>query len=326
MKKLLKIGLVLLVVGICLAALGRAFGGTFDYEVNPKTHEFIDGRDEGSYYVEDSMSLDAFTALDIHVGAADVDIREGDAYHLDYIMYREDRPTISTKGGTLVIKSKEEQSYHFGVNFEFVEFGWNAEKRQPRLIVTIPKGTKLSAATILTESGDLELANISSDQISIRSESGDISLTGIDCSTMDVTLESGDAKVKECSFHSHKLLSESGDVIVTDVNCSDMDMTLESGDVRISECDFGSLTLLSESGDVKMEEVLVDNLEAKAESGDVRVSLKGNQEEYGFDLSCESGDVILDRRNQGENFVYMVEKEKLIKIKNESGDVQINFE
>ena len=83
---------------------------------------------------------------------------------------------------------------------------------------------------------------------------------------------------------------------------------------------------MSESGDVRADGVLVDKLEAKAESGDVRVSLMGIQEAYGFDLSCESGDVILDKRNQGENFVYAVEKEKLIKIKNESGDVQINFE
>ena len=169
MKKLAKIGLVLLVAGICLAVLGRAFGGTFSYAVNPKTHEFFDGRDE-DYYVEDSMSLDAFTALDVSVSVADIVIKEGDSYHLDYVLYREDKPTISTKGDTLVVKSKEKQSnqiYSIGFNFEFFEFSWKMDKKQPHLIVTIPKGTKLSAVSVFTEVGDLKLDNISSDQISI---------------------------------------------------------------------------------------------------------------------------------------------------------------
>lgn len=326
MKQLLKIGVTLLVAGICLAALGRIFGGSFSFSINPKTHEFADVRDDDDYYAQDSMSLDAFTSLDIRTGVADIDIKEGDSYQLEYILYKEDKPTVSTDGETLVIKSKENNhTVHIGFDFEVFDFKARSDK-EPQLTLTVPKGTKLKDVSIFTESGDCQFSNINVDKLSVKTEAGDMVLDNIDSSTMNMVLESGDAKIKACSFDSCTLKSEAGDVVVSDVDSTAMDMTLESGDVRIDGCDFASWELLSEAGDVKAGELTVDKLSAKAESGDVELGIEGEQEEYGFALFCDSGDIKLNGRNQGENFIYAEEKDKLIKVENECGDVTISFD
>lgn len=326
MKQLFKIGVTLLVAGICLAALGRMFGGSFSFSVNPKTHEFAAAKNDDEYYAEDSMSLDAFTSLDIRTSVANITICEGDSYQLDYILYKEDAPTVSTDGGTLVIKSKENNhTVHIGFDFEVFDFKTRSDK-EPQLTLTVPKGTELKDVIIFTESGDCKLDKIKADNLSVKTEAGDVVLNNIDSSSMDMVLESGDAKIKACSFDSCTLKSEAGDVVCSDVNSTDMDMTLESGDVRLDTCDFASWKLLSEAGDVKAEELTVDKVSAKAESGDVRLNMKGMQDNYGFALFCDSGDIELNGRNQGENFVYAEEKEKLIKVENDCGDVKVSFE
>ena len=167
-KKLLKVIVSLLTVGIILVALNYLL--------------FFDKEKQTS----GTMTLNPFANLQVEVLSADVEIIEGEEFTLSYKLHgREKIQRAEVIDGTLFFKTG-------------FDFKWRPTKGNWNVVVTIPKGTVLENIDIKTVAGDVEINNHDFNSIHAKSTAGEIALSHINCNDMTLDTIAEDIEIKDC--------------------------------------------------------------------------------------------------------------------------------
>ena len=148
----------------------------------------------------------------------------------------------------------------------------------------------------MTESGDIRVNNIDTDNISVRSTSGNIKLSSVDC-LQDIKIDTA-----------------SGDISGTDFACANLSAASVSGKIDFLNLTASSnINIQSTSGDILLKESDAYELQLKTASGNISGSLLSDKI---FNANSSSGDIKLPPSAQGGSCI----------INTSSGDINITLD
>ena len=260
---------------------------------------------------------------------------------------QEDKAEITEKGGKLTFtRSHENISFNIGFNFDDTHtiLTLPEDYQGPMSISTNSgsiKADEIKNKDVLylkATSGSIKAGNIEATELTVKANSGSISLKDVKCSgNVEIGNTSGSITLESISADGDlKAENNSGSIKMTDIACGDLSAKNASGGASITnaecgkldgECNSGSLHLTSvnaqsingktTSGSIKIDGIAADEIVLKAKSGGVKGSIKGSESDYSILCSTGSGSSNLDSKRDGD---------KSLDVTTTSGSVKITFD
>lgn len=181
MKRMFKIGWLVLVVGLVALMVGYLNHGDRDVD-------FHNGRPQVQRQASWRLTNRRFDKVNLDVTTANVRIKRGVAFRVSYHGLTKNKPLVVKKGQTLVIKqSTSSGGFFFNVN------GFDDQ-----LTITLPRDAQITGGTIKLGSGDLDIDGVDLTNTKIDVASGDVDLTNL-------VLNGGQAELNSGDFTAHQL-------------------------------------------------------------------------------------------------------------------------
>lgn len=330
-----------LAIGFLLVIVGRAAGGTMSYAIGKDFEVYIDNDSES--YTNEIMELEEFDNLTVDVESCDVEIRQGESYQISYKLEKRNIPDIEVKDGRLTVVKKPEKKRIFGGSFIWVSNMFEIQKRAI-ITITVPEEHNLSELNVDCEFGNIEIDNLVAKSCEIKSESGNVTVIGLEAEIGEIVSEYGNITLTDCSGKRCIVKSESGNGSLENLTFDEMNVEMEYGNIKINNDKIDMLTLKAESGNVvannltarqfestmeygntNIDKSIIDKLKLTCESGNVKANLLGNLEDYDLDLYSDVGNIKVNGEKQ-RNKAVITGKEKQINIQSEYGDVDVRIE
>lgn len=289
--------IVLIVVGAAILTAGSAmFGlaiakGAFKNSSNSKE-------------VPNSITLtESYNKIDVNVATGDLTFKpsEDGKTKVDVIEREKIHFTADVSSDTLLIKQQDDRAFY---EKWFGNFG------RMKLTVYLPEST-YSDLKIKVVSGDVLIQdNFTFDTQNISSTSGDIKLSNINGSSLDIDVTSGDVELTNCSYTgdiSSKAVS--GRHTINGVTCNKATLNATSGKFDINDLivsgTFDSknynLTIKGVSSDIKFKNCDARNIYMETTSGDIEGNFLTKKS---FDADSTTGEVNVDSDRNAEDKCY----------------------
>lgn len=273
---------------------------------------------------------DGFTALRVTSDSCSVELlpSESGTASVEYPVADGIEHSVTVKDGVLEVVWQDKRSWDAQIGIYF------GTEDIFRIRIYLPE-SELSAATVQTHSGDIEIGEgwslgrvsltSSSGEIdfcsgctdfSAVSASGDIEASGISCPEAALESTSGEITLESAEITSRlRMKSTSGDIKLRAVACGEADIRSTSGEIDMEElASSGDVCVETTSGGIDLERCDGARLEMTSSSGDIEGSLLSGKI---FSASSSSGKIELPASDPsgGE-----------CRIKTASGDISISIE
>lgn len=165
-----------------------------------------------------------------------------------------------------------------------------------------------------TKSGDINASYLVCDRISMEAMSGDLELVKSVAKTVTLTTKSGDCKVDRIEgvegVASLVVRTASGDADVKSVQAANIEVNTASGDVSADALQGISTRFHTASGEIRVNDCRGECLEAGSASGDIRIRADYKR----YIVKSQSGEIALESRHDAD-----------VTANSTSGDVEIRF-
>lgn len=228
MKRLFKVGGIILIVGVLALAIGFFNGGN-------KTVYFENARPIVIHdHVKHLSTNQKFNRLNLNVSTANVVIRQGSKYKITYYGMGGHIPTASVKNGTATVRQDGTISYSFNLN---------NYRDQNLIVITVPHGQALRGKLQLKE-GDLKLEKLTLQKMAVLSHDGDIDYQQVTVNGGKTSLKEGDFNAQKLTVQGHYTVDNNdGDNTVTKTTVDGYYLATTNGDNELNGEDKGSQTL-----------------------------------------------------------------------------------
>lgn len=251
-KTIGKIALVLLIIGVVLTGIAIVCGVQNRSFTNNKFFKFIINSKVNK---QEYTVVEDFDSINIEVDAADVVIKEGEEFAIEYALY--EGADYEVKNNTLYVNKYEG---------EYVNIGVNLDTKDTYLTIYIPKDKDISIKNIDVDMGDVKIINNGGwnvDNINIDSDMGNVSIKGKTSGKIYVESDMGDVDIEGylqcdvsvdanmgdvdiCTYYNEKCYDYEVDVDMGESNIDKNGGEMIEGDYRFEievECDMGDVDL-----------------------------------------------------------------------------------
>ena len=319
MKQVIKItaiiSLCFILIGIGLAGSGYMLGGSMSWSYLPSTNRFFTEKNAKHKIIK--KDLDSFTSIDLSSDSYDIVITQGDSYSLSYPEYTNIHTTYSVENDTLKLDSKSEHTVHFSLS--------GTSYSDYALVLTIPSKQALDKITLNNSSGDIELSDLTFDQINIAANYGDITLTNLSGNAIKLNADAGNVDISDTELASGNFTLNYGDFDIKSTTISECELVNDSGDFTASKFISDNATLNLHYGDVESESSTIRNLTATLDSGDCDLELTGSKSDYSLDLTSDTDDVEVDDENASGHYNYVRDTPNTIQVSTHYGSISLTF-
>lgn len=162
--------------------------------------------------------------------------------------------------------------------------------------------------------GNMSLKDITTDSISLYSESGEISVENL--------AGSGKGKLAQ----SMVLGAEYGEIYLTNVDASYLEISSESGNVEGKDVTAAEVKMDIDYGECNMAQLTSQKVEVDSESGDIDLQMAGKEDEYDISMITDYGSAALNGKDYGTSFTREKGARNKLELKAESGSIKITTE
>ncbi len=288
-----------------ISAMGATNQGTNDSKKE-------DAKDNNTYLVSNPVNMEQkesdsaapFTKVQVDGICADIIIKSGDSFKVDYINNGNEKDKLAYQ----FYHYQEGDTFFVGIKENFRKMLFRVfHNSELRLIVQVP--THVETVKVKVASGDCRIEGVKLHTVDMYSASGDIDMIQTICTEGNLHSSSGDIRVENSNVDTLYAKSSSGDVHVVYTNSRFIGCNSSSGDVEINGGNVDKVEAQSASGDVACYTITKDYFlksisgdvsvrmqgDAKANyetiSGDISIQLNNNQNGYALTASTVSGDV-----------------------------------
>lgn len=276
MKRSVKIGLSLIVIGAVLALIGFIFGGgssAISWNNGLKVTDRKTQKEkmvQQTYTYNEVKNIDVSTSLPVRIITGDVEKTTVK------VMTYQKLPELSYQQNHLKITDKQAAGISQGnINIEFNITGlsWNHGNYgyQEGIVITVPQSQRLSDIQIDGHnSSDVSLSDVKADKIAIQ-HVADTSLKNITVKD-DVMLDDvEDTNLNDVTTATATIKSDSGDLTIQNTRVSDgVNIQLEDGDLSMHHNHINTGKINTSYGDVAlMNNQLSGQLTVIAQDGDI---------------------------------------------------------
>lgn len=178
-------------------------------------------------------------------------------------------------------------------------------------------------------SGDLELNEVKTEELHLRSKSGDITSSYVTCNRCGMESLSGDLELAKSAVKAAELTTKSGDCTVDRLEAGTFAVNTASGDAEVKSVQAVSAVVNTMSGDITADALQCQNTKLHTASGDMSISdCHGDMMEAGsasgdisiradyknYVVKTQSGDLMLESRHDAD-----------VTAQSTSGDVEIRI-
>lgn len=239
---------------------------------------------------EQSTPLNGISSIKIDSGYTDINIIPTDDTEIKTHLYGDitafnkeintPKLDVNVQSNTLNIKVSKSNTVGFYIFFH----------SNVKLDVYVPKAYA-SKLAVTSPSGDLNLSGLTLSDLNVNSFSGDLSLKDITAKNLTLKASSGNVDFENLQLEILDLNSFSGTFTADSLLTRESKIKLSSGDIDLSGFT-GDLTATSFSGNVTLEykELMNNQIKATASSGNIKVKLPETAE-FDLEASTSSGNI-----------------------------------
>ncbi|GMA69845.1 hypothetical protein GCM10025879_10910 [Leuconostoc litchii] len=275
MKRSIKIGMSLIVIGAVLALIGFSFGGSSSSVTWNGGFKVIDYKTKKEkmkqqmYAYDDVKNIQLSTALPVRIITGDVNrvtVKVKTYYQL---------PDVSNQENSLKITDKQKSSSSRGhIEFNVTGFSWNygQDEYQEGLVITVPQSQNLTNVQLTGKnSNDVNIENIQSDRISIQ--------------------QVADTNLKNITVKQNLLLDEINDGQLSGVTTGIATIKSDYGDLTVQNTRINNrLNIRLADGDLNMHRSQINDGEIRTTDGDI--NLMNNQLSNQLSVTTQEGDIV----------------------------------
>ncbi|NYS23048.1 DUF4097 domain-containing protein [Leuconostoc sp. DB-1] len=272
MKRSVKIGLSLIVIGAVLALIGFGFGGGSSSISWNNGLKVIDRKTQKEKMVQQSYTYNEVKNIDVSTSLP-VRIITGDVKKTTVkVMTYQKLPELSYQQNHLKITDKQAGSVSPG-HIKIELFSWKYENQgdQDGIVITVPQSQGLSDIQIDGQnSSDVSLSDVKADKIAIQ-HVADTRLKNI-IVQHDLTLDDiEDTDLNDVTTSTATIKSDNGDLTIQNTRITDgMNIQLENGDLSMHHNHINTGKINTSYGDVAlMNNQLSGQLTITAQDGDI---------------------------------------------------------
>lgn len=222
MKRMFKISVVILVVGLVLLGIGFAGHGMKNVQFKGM-HPVVEHRVTRSLVTNKN-----FQKIDLKSASANVVIKSGDQYAVKYRGSDARAPKVKVADGILRIK----QSYSNG-------FFFTTDHDEDTVIITVPRDKQLSGK-IKTADGSLNIANVDLKNLDVNAADGDVYYSHLTIEGGKTILGDGDFTSSNVTFRGRYTVKNSdGDNKVIASHADGFILHSTDGDNKLDGVDHG---------------------------------------------------------------------------------------
>lgn len=234
--------------------------------------------------------------------------------------------SVKVENDTLSIKIASDRKWYESIGFGF---HWSQikldiylpEKQYESLVITsrsgdttVPEGFRFGKAEVCSASGEVAFLAAVEDDLSIKTESGDVSMGMTNPKVLHIEAVSGDVAVNSANVTAElSVKTVSGDMELKNIACGNAAAKSTSGEILfVNVTAEEQMAVKTNSGDIELQQCDADTLDIKSTSGDVFGILLT---EKIFMVETVSGDIDAPRSATGG----------LCKVKTTSGNIKFKF-
>lgn len=293
MSKLIKIGLVFLLIGL---------GIVIAIPLTSNTQVFGMG-DENYTLYEQTFKYDDFTDIDFDFDNREVYILEStdNDVHLKYYIHDKDEYSQSMDNNQLSLSISRKWYY----NLFSLDIFTNREKYQVHLY--IPNISIIESLKIHTSNGKMEM-NIDHqfNSISLASSNGDIKVLNIETNTLTLNTSNGDISIKNLlASQEIKIDTSNGKILMDNILSPEI-----TGDTS--------------NGKIEAVNIVSSDISLDTSNGKIYLTVKGIIDDYRVSLSTSNGDKVYNGLKV-ESGTINSDGSKYISLDSSNGDVEVKF-
>lgn len=318
MKKLLKAGLVITVVGIVFLVIAIIGGGVQPVAYTGWTPQVIKKE-----LVTKKQTVKEFS--NIHVTTDNVGIRivKGNGYHLSYKGRKSLMPKVKVSGETLTVVDK---SGHPNVVFDGFEITSNRHTKFSNVLtITVPKDlTDVSIKTFGNSDVDVVISDLKLNSLRANVVDGDMHLTNTQVENdSKIEIIDGDFYFDRVALNNggHVRVAD-GDVQLVDTSLKNITFENSDGDLNINRVKVDGGNYTSQDGDISGTDFeVVNGYQLSSNDGDI--SLSGVKAD-GYESSTTDGDNVLFEQRNGHTLSQGATTGNVLRVKSVDGDISIH--
>lgn len=188
---------------------------------------------------------------------------------------------------------------------------WQENGFKDHIILYLPKGCNPDLTNIMMGAGYMETTSLQADSILINVGAGACKAQALEAEKVGLLVGAG-------QIDAQKLVAREADmdVGVGQITVQDMDVR-ESADVTVG---IGSAKLTGE---------ITGELDAECSLGELQINLAGKEDDYGFDIDCDMGDVNIGSHHYsglGDSRSWNTDRQNRLSIDCDMGTVTVRFD
>jgi hypothetical protein len=184
-------------------------------------------------------------------------------------------------------------------------------KPDDNISLYLPQGCDLDAITIMMGAGYMSTVPLKADVMEINVGAGVCEAKAFEAETMEVLVGAGQIEIAELKAGEADMEVGVGELIVQDIEVrNSTEMSLDVGSAEIT----GTLT---------------GQVEAECNLGSLELHLTGSQEDYGFAVECELGDIEIGNHHYsgfGDSRSWNSERKNQMKLCCDLGNIKVTFQ
>lgn len=289
-------GAALLALGVGLFIFGLSLGASPVVAIGRNQNGVSSKRN----MISGTVDIKEFDNIKVNVASIDVEFEKGDGYRIEYSTYEDNVPVVDQKGSKLTVSQPDNNNIYI----LSLDFSLKNDDRQVYKIIVPDDKTRY--------------------EIEMKATSGGVSIKDLDVKG-EVGITSGDIDLQNVSSEDLALLATSGDINIEGSKIDKFDFKITSGSCNIKDCSFKDYKVKMSSGEIKIDDLTCDNAYFKLTSGDIKAVFAGNEEDYAYDIDMTSGDVRIAGSKFEGDYKKNNNTGKEIKIEMTSGSADIDF-
>lgn len=226
-----------------------------------------------------AKDLDTFSKIKIDTDVMNINVKEGNTFHIEYDSPENRKPEFNVSDSTLEVKQQSAR-------------GWlrNHINYKCDMTITIPSGTVLDSADITTDVGNIHLDNI-------------------ECKDFKLESDVGNVDIKSCTFNYSEIESDVGNIEAASSDLGNSNIETDTGDIDITTCAFKNIDIYNDIGNVGLESSKINTsdytIDLSTDVGSVKYkgekhkksfyqAASGSPETYKITIETDIGNISFD--------------------------------
>ncbi|GKS81673.1 membrane protein [Ligilactobacillus pabuli] len=313
MKKSFKFGWLLLAVSIILLVIGGFAHGAKSVVFNGWRPMVYSNKAN----FKQQYPTEKFAQIDLTTNNADVTIKRGTSYRVEYHGRQSARPTVKVVNDRLTVRQKGSSQRSNG----FIGFRWfdSQQGQNNHITVFVPDNVKLTKIRNLNNYGTTKIQGISTAYLEALGSEGDLQLENMNIDNANIEMrDSNQIHLQNTTLLAGLITSNDSDVVVEDGTLRNVEIQQADGDVTVRNVALAGGKMNVSDGDVHMSESIVTNgYHLYNQDGD---NILTNVKAGGFDVATTDGDNHVFGNSNEDGRLHSGKTQNVFVIENTDGD------